>query len=417
MRNKILPYWVVLLCVLGNILNTKPAQADEALVKAWQGEWGHWDKLVVGQTTRYVGGHLSIYDCQSADNRCKLHFMSRDKSGSCHGDANLTLLSASKAQAVSIDFAGRMKECQWNLTLVENGTSMIRVERQGTECNHYCSQKPFFTEIYPLISHDNISRNWDPRCYENPSKTLLAWCASSKIQDLDSQMRKLWVRVSSAKGESPPYYIWDESWTTILLENCDHQPKIDQCLEDVYRSKIVELNAALQTAAAAYETPGDPVQAKKLLKTMAGVYKMRFQNGDVTGRKFQSENVFEFVPVSNDAAYVKAQLNFFNGHECNIAGIAEYKKVGGFVFQDVEGVPKEERCLWTIRLIGSSIYFNDSTGHCQKFCGSRGGLNGGKWFSLNQKRPIRYMPLILCSEEYQTALREYKARHLSPAQK
>jgi hypothetical protein len=82
----------------------------------------------------------------------------------------------------------------------------------------------------------------------------------------------------------------------------------------------------------AYGRPGDTRRAQKLLETMGGVYKRRFKNGDTSGDTYQSEDIFEFVPVSPVAAYIKLHLEFFNGHECNVAGVTECKAVDAFVY-------------------------------------------------------------------------------------
>lgn len=148
-------------------------------------------------------------------------------------------------------------------------------------------------------------------------------------------------------------------------------------------------------------------EATELLAKVNGVYKKRFKNGDISGATYQGEDVFEFVPVSDVASYIRIHLDFFNGHMCGISGIAEYKTGGEFVFQDPAG---DHQCLLTIRLDQNLIKFEDPNGNCQKFCGSRGGFNN-QVFELKQKRMIRYMPTILESWQYKEALQSYQKRH------
>ena len=48
--------------------------------------------------------------------------------------------------------------------------------------------------------------------------------------------------------------------------------------------------------------------------TLAGVYKKTFQNGNISGGKYQSEDILEIVKISPATAYVRTHLEFFNGH-------------------------------------------------------------------------------------------------------
>jgi len=149
-----------------------------------------------------------------------------------------------------------------------------------------------------------------------------------------------------------------------------------------------------------------PHSAKALMDKLAGVYKYQFENGFIDGTKYTSENIFEFVPVSEDAAYVKVALKFYNGHSCDMAGIAVYDHADGFLFQDPE---TQNPCKLTFHFKDEKITASEpeSGSDCQKFCGARGHMSSLE-FSLNQKRKIRYMPLILNSEEYKESLEWYK---------
>jgi len=159
-------------------------------------------------------------------------------------------------------------------------------------------------------------------------------------------------------------------------------------------------------AVSSYEENGDPKLAKELIKKLEGVYKKRFNNGTIDGDKFVSENVLEFVRVSDSAAYIKTKLEFYNGHQCFIFGVAEYKKIGGFVLK----TPASYECKLTISVKGDKLVLSDPNGICREHsCGARGGYNGE--FTLSSKRKIRYMPKILKSNDYNTALQEYKKSH------
>src|SRR6476660_3949917 len=58
------------------------------------------------------------------------------------------------------------------------------------------------------------------------------------------------------------------------------------------------------------------------IDSLAGVYRKTFANGNIDGGKYQSEDILEIVKVSPTTAYIRTHLEFFNGHVCNIWGVA-----------------------------------------------------------------------------------------------
>lgn len=177
----------------------------------------------------------------------------------------------------------------------------------------------------------------------------------------------------------------------------------------------------LAMGAAAAEAP--PAQA---MKEIAGVYKHRFKNGIITPGKapmeadtpYESEDVVEIVPHDDTHLYVRAELQFYNGHSCSIAGMAGYEQ-GRFVYHDPEQtgdggpsctlavIPTQEGVTLTDRLTP------DGVSTCQAYCGARGSLSNYA-IARSKRRPIRYMDRLLRSREYQKAvddLRQYQAAH------
>jgi hypothetical protein len=154
---------------------------------------------------------------------------------------------------------------------------------------------------------------------------------------------------------------------------------------------------------------GNPAEARKLMSEMEGVYKHRFSNSDASGDKFQSEDILEFVPVSGLAAYVKAHLEFSNGHVCDLAGIAEFKKTAAFIYQDEDVADQAGQCRLSIRKNADQVSFEDPDGNCEKFCGVRGSFDGAT-FAMSARRKIGYMPIILKSKEYLDSLQSYRQR-------
>lgn len=164
------------------------------------------------------------------------------------------------------------------------------------------------------------------------------------------------------------------------------------------------LSLALPALAAA---PGLPA-------ALAGVYKHRFPNGDVQGDHFISEDILEVVPVSADAAYVRLHLEFFNGHVCDISGVA--RQAGEALVYDGPADLDGKPCRLTLAARRDGVHiFEDENGACRaQTCGMRGGYgykaDNPPDFTPAQRRTIRYMPRLLASDEYKSALAEYRAK-------
>jgi hypothetical protein len=141
--------------------------------------------------------------------------------------------------------------------------------------------------------------------------------------------------------------------------------------------------------------------------SLAGVYKHRFENGDVTGRKYMSEDILEIVPVGPDAMYFREHRNFFNGHTCGINGIA-HSQAGEFVYRSRDPAPAYAggpTCVIHLRREGPVVYAGDVDGGCAAFCGARGSLRGSS-FPFSARRPIRYLPRLKASREFKAAIAE-----------
>jgi len=135
-----------------------------------------------------------------------------------------------------------------------------------------------------------------------------------------------------------------------------------------------------------------------------GVYKYRFDNGLADGTAYKSENVLEIVEVSTRQAYVRAHLEFFNGHICDISGAAQLEN-GALVYRPHENLG-HDKCELTLQRKGDKIVFGDKNFACKTmYCGARGSFNGES-FSLSSRRPIRYMPRLLASSQYAAAMHE-----------
>ncbi|NDF11489.1 MAG: hypothetical protein EB060_01560 [Proteobacteria bacterium] len=189
-------------------------------------------------------------------------------------------------------------------------------------------------------------------------------------------------------------------------------------LRDFKLYTVIIILAAITVMAAdfndaPYDKEGDASEANKLMNKLEGSYSKHFNNALVDGSEYKSEDTMEFVKVTDTTAYINLHTEFYNGHECNVNGIVEYKKVGGFVYQDRDTTL--DACLLTIKLDGSKIKFSDPEGNCHKFCGARGGFSGDA-FTLRQKKQITSKELkkLRKSDRYQNAVKIYREeRHLS----
>ena len=86
------------------------------------------------------------------------------------------------------------------------------------------------------------------------------------------------------------------------------------------------------------------------IDALAGVYKRTFENGNIDGGKYQSENILEIVKVSPSAAYVRTHLEFFNGHVCNIWGVAKVE--GDALVYHGETNSQGKACMLSVKIGG-----------------------------------------------------------------
>ncbi|MBB6250835.1 hypothetical protein [Nitrospirillum iridis] len=227
-------------------------------------------------------------------------------------------------------------------------------------------------------------------CQDPSSASVQALCVDPGLHSLLEGVRDV------------PYVRLGRDWTMdrALFQQCDATLDARACLEREYRVKIKAVHAESAKRASAYAPDGNTADAKALLARMTGVYKRSAKGQD-------ADDVFELVAVADAAAYLRMSLPSSHGRSCAIAGIAEYKKIGSFVFQDPD---HRNQCLLTVSLVGDEVGFSDPNGNCQKFCDAGGSLTE-ETFTLKQKKKIRYLPALRKSTEYQQAMQDYAARH------
>ena len=154
---------------------------------------------------------------------------------------------------------------------------------------------------------------------------------------------------------------------------------------------------------AAAPVADDPVAA------LAGRYSQHFRNGTVDGETYWSDDVVEIVPVDARHAYVRASTNFFNGHSCDISGIARAEGEALVYHDPGPPGPFGTRCVLTLHRSGRNLHFDDGDGGCKGYCGARGSFADATmpWAS---KRPIRYLQRLKASQAYRNAMAEWWPR-------
>jgi len=150
------------------------------------------------------------------------------------------------------------------------------------------------------------------------------------------------------------------------------------------------------------------------LARLEGVFRKRMPNGDSAGAKYTTTDVLKLVRLDKGTAYFDIALNFFNGHMCELSGIARAEG-GALVYRGATGVG-DEICELAIKPARGRIGFADKGERCRSTCGARGGYDGA-WFSIarRQRMSARERAKILAEArdeiEAHRALRAAKPRH------
>jgi len=171
----------------------------------------------------------------------------------------------------------------------------------------------------------------------------------------------------------------------------------------------IALLALLLPVAALADQP-KLVGAAPVLDKAAGVYWHDFPNGTVDGESYQSEDVFELVKLSPKAAYFRIHSEFFNGHECNLQGIADMMPDALTYYGPADG--QNTPCVLKFTANAKGLILDDTTGACTNLsCGARGSIDDGTHvdYPFKARRPIRYMKRLLASREYKAAVAQHGA--------
>jgi hypothetical protein len=178
------------------------------------------------------------------------------------------------------------------------------------------------------------------------------------------------------------------------------------------RHILALLSTALLSAWAAHAADPPP-SPSALIREIDGVYKQRFKSAIVVPGKedepYEAENVVEIVPYDDDHLYLRAHLAFYNGHVCDIAGMAGYEH-GAFVYHDPAPVEKGEHpCALRLHVTDKRLTLTDrvtpdTEATCRAYCGARGSLDYE--IERDQRRQIRYLERLKKSREYRKAVED-----------
>ena len=121
--------------------------------------------------------------------------------------------------------------------------------------------------------------------------------------------------------------------------------------------------------------------------SLAGRFTHSFPNGSVDGEGYTSIDEVLIVPIDARRALIDIHLFFYNGHQCNISGLATLEGAA-LVTRDTDmtGYGDGGPCVLRIQRAGDRIAWDDQ-GTCSGYCGARGTLrNGG--IAWSSRRPV-----------------------------
>ncbi|WP_157602436.1 hypothetical protein [Sphingomonas sp. PR090111-T3T-6A] len=151
---------------------------------------------------------------------------------------------------------------------------------------------------------------------------------------------------------------------------------------------------------------GAAAPASSPVSQLSGRYSEHFLNGMVDGSTYWADNIVEVVPVDATHAFVQLSLEFYNGHQCGLSGIATAEGKALVYHEPADGVA-EGKCHLSLTHAGTKLGIDDDGGSCSVYCGARGTLSG-IGLPWKSKRPITYLPQLKASHEYTDALAAWR---------
>lgn len=126
-----------------------------------------------------------------------------------------------------------------------------------------------------------------------------------------------------------------------------------------------------------------------ILAQIAGRYERSFKSGDVSGDTYSVTDVVEIVPQGSNRARVSMELNFFNGHSCDIEGVANVEGQRLVLRAPELDMTDGTQCRLVIWKQGNMLRWSDGQRSCANACGARGVLdNRGAPMPMRLRRPL-----------------------------
>ena len=298
--------------------------------------------------------------------------------GNCGGAGDLHIDGPGKATATLNDSSKSRSKCTLALDLQEgNNERRIEITKQGGDCDYYCTPQCSFERHFPFRSTTRFYGDDIPGCFLARSKALLAVCTDKSLADLQRSWMSL-VEENSQLTERPGQAEQISSYKARdqAQAKCSSAADPAGCLRAFFKAdgeRLVRVKAQWQ---ASVTDPGDPDEAARKAKTIAGVYTHSFANGTVQGDRFTSTNRLSIQPEAKGVIHFKVDLNFYNGHTCSAEGSAAYKQNGAFVYRSNE---TGESCVLEIFAGKAGVELQDPLGGCKYYCGARGSLDGANF--------------------------------------
>ncbi len=368
---EMLALWVAVLFCAGGLA------CAQNVGDAWAGEWGAFQAVRSADSTRYNGAGLSISNC--AAERCDFAIQVMSVDGS-HGEAKGFLALQSSAAAIAHLVAFGEEHCTLQLTLAGAGPE-IDVRQGSGDCSYFQTPGVKFEGTFPLHSRDHYVDDEIAACFAATSQAKLALCRNEQLSKQKTQWMIQYLQVEELSDISATQELKREGVAeSALLAGCEHAAQVDGCLRDAFSKSQQELAARMRAWHDTMTAPGDPTIAATKARAIAGRYRRRFANSDVDGDNFTSTDMLTITPIGHALIDFKVHLEFYNGHECNLAGKANYSHAGSFVYLQKSDDPQTPECVFEIVPEKNGVKLKDQTGGCKLMsCGERGGYGGAEF--------------------------------------
>ncbi len=154
-------------------------------------------------------------------------------------------------------------------------------------------------------------------------------------------------------------------------------------------------------ALAALACLGAAAPSSSPVNQLSGRYSQHFLNGMMDGASYRADNIVEIVPVDAHHAYARISLEFANGHQCALTGVAKAEGKALIYHEPANGFANGN-CRLHLTHEGASLRIDDEGGSCSIYCGARGTLSGVP-LPWRSRRPITYVSRLKASSEYANA--------------